>query len=115
LLKKKKKEEYEVAYINGEIHIQDGVPMLVEINNPSTSENLHPAVFVGEIKLSDLKQALSKAGFRTEISGGVLVCNQSVIITKDGDGANSKILIEGTLGDDYYKIRELLYSQFLIL
>jgi len=95
--------------------MQGGVPMLVEIPQTGQNQDSHPAVFVGELKLSDLKQILTKAGFKTEFSGGVLLCNQTVMIKKDGDGANSRIKVEGILCDDYFKVRELVYSQYLIL
>ncbi len=42
----------------------------------------HPAVFIGDVKLAELKMFLTRAGFYTELTGGLLVCNRVVSIRK---------------------------------
>lgn len=81
----------------------------------------HAAVFIGDLKLSDLKAALAKAGFQTDLQSGVLLCNQAVQIRKDDSvlpGAaeyRHGFVIEGVLCEDYFRVRDLLYQQFKIL
>jgi len=73
----------------------------------------HDALFVGDVKLSNFRQKLQEFGFRAEFKGGVLVVNGTVALRRTE--GNSTINIEGSISEDYYKIRELLYKQFQIL
>ena len=76
----------------------------------------HRAVFIGEVRLADFKMILINAGYRAEFSGGMLVtADGTVSLKKEEVGGVPRIKIEGTLSDDYFKIRELLYSQYTIL
>ncbi|GJN34703.1 hypothetical protein PR202_gb23389 [Eleusine coracana subsp. coracana] len=58
---------------------------------------------------------------KVEFAGGALRCGEYITVRKIGDsvqkgGAGSQqLVIEGPLCEDYYKIRELLYSQFYLL
>jgi cleavage and polyadenylation specificity factor subunit 2 len=77
--------------------------------NPSP----HTTIFVNEVKLSDFKQILIKAGIQAEFIGGSLCCcGQAVQLKKSQAG---RIQIEGTICPSYFKIRELLYQQYAIL
>ena len=71
----------------------------------------HSTVFVGDMRLSDFKNVLVKAGFTAEFSSGVLVCNETVAVRKGRQG----LQIEGALSNDYYRIRDLLYGQFAVV
>ncbi|KAG0256248.1 cleavage and polyadenylation specificity factor subunit 2 [Actinomortierella ambigua] len=76
----------------------------------------HKPVFVGDVKLTEFKNTtLRHAGIQAEFLGnGVLVCNGVVAIRKVDE--TGQILLEGSpLSMDYYRVRELLYSQFAIL
>lgn len=73
---------------------------------------LHNAIFVNELKLSDFKQVLLNNGIQAEFSGGVLYCNDKVTVRRKETG---KIHLEGTLSDDYFKVRDLLYKQYIII
>lgn len=42
----------------------------------------HASVFIGEPRLSDFKQVLTKAGIQAEFSGGALICNNMVAVKK---------------------------------
>ncbi|CAG5133239.1 unnamed protein product, partial [Candidula unifasciata] len=86
---------------------------------PPTLEGLPPSlvpphtpVFINEPKLSDLKIVLISAGVQCEFAGGRLVCNNQVAVRRDAGG---KMKLEGTLCEDYFKIRELLYQQYAIV
>jgi len=75
----------------------------------------HDAIFVGDVKLYDFRQKLTEQGYKAEFKGGSLVVNGEVILRRETEGGNSTINIEGTISEDYYKIRDLLYAQFHIL
>ena len=62
----------------------------------------------GEVRLAELKQLLSRAGEQTEFVDGALVVNSTVRVRKDGA---QRLLIEGAYGEDYLRVRELLYGQ----
>ena len=79
---------------------------------PANQIPSHPTIFVNELKLSDFKQVLMKNGINAEFSGGVLYCNNQVEVRRSEAG---RIHLEGTLSDDYYKVRQLLYSQYAII
>lgn len=65
----------------------------------------------GDVKLSMLKQALADAGIASEWSGGALICRGVVMIRHLG-GDSGELLLEGALSDDYYRVRNVLYSQY---
>ncbi|CAH1731732.1 probable cleavage and polyadenylation specificity factor subunit 2 [Aphis gossypii] len=71
------------------------------------------SIFINRLKLSDFKQILSKNNIPCELSNGVLwCCNRTICIRKNSSG---KVLIEGIISRQYYCIRKLLYSQFIII
>ncbi|KAJ1105298.1 hypothetical protein NDU88_002706 [Pleurodeles waltl] len=72
----------------------------------------HQSVFMNEPRLSDFKQVLLREGIQAEFVGGVLVCNNLVAVRRTETG---RIGLEGCLCDDFYKIRDLLYSQYAIV
>lgn len=73
---------------------------------------LHNAIFINEVKFSEFKQVLLNNGIQAEISGGVLYCNDKVTVRRRETG---RIHLEGTLCEEYYKVRDLLYSQFIVI
>ncbi|XP_014237486.1 probable cleavage and polyadenylation specificity factor subunit 2 [Trichogramma pretiosum] len=73
----------------------------------------HETAFINELKLSDFKQILSKSNMNSEFSGGVLwCCNNTIAVRRHEAG---KIIMEGCLSEEYYKVRELLYEQYAIV
>ncbi|ELU12868.1 hypothetical protein CAPTEDRAFT_155355 [Capitella teleta] len=87
---------------------EEAVPVVI----PTSQIRPHGAVFVNEPKLSDFKQTLVNLGVQAEFSAGVLICNSVVAVRKNEAG---RLQLEGTLCDDYYRIRQLLYEQFAIV
>ncbi|XP_054168698.1 cleavage and polyadenylation specificity factor subunit 2-like [Oppia nitens] len=79
---------------------------------PTNQIPSHPTIFVNELRLSDFKQVLMKNGIQAEFSGGVLYCNNQVEVRRSEFG---RIHLEGTLSDDYYKVRKLLYQQYAVI
>ncbi|ERM95057.1 cleavage and polyadenylation specificity factor subunit 2 [Amborella trichopoda] len=110
----KKLGDYEIAWIDGEVNETDGMLTLVPL---STGPPLHKSVLVGDLKLADFKQFLASKGVPAEFSKGFLRCGENITLRKVGDskGATQQVGIEGPLTEEYYKIRELLYSQFYLL
>lgn len=90
---------------------KDVVPTLEPL--PLTQAPGHHTVFVNELKLSDFKQVLMRAGVQAEFSAGVLYCNNGMLAVRRNEAG--RINLEGCLCDDYYKIRELLYEQYAIV
>lgn len=73
---------------------------------------LHSAIFINELKLSDFKQVLLNSGIQAEFSGGILYCNDKVTVRRRETG---RIHLEGTLCDDYFKVRDILYKQYIMI
>ncbi|EDO46395.1 predicted protein [Nematostella vectensis] len=88
----------------------DTVPVLEQ--NTSSKIAGHVSVFINEPRLSDFKQVLNKAGIQAEFAGGVLICNNVVCVRRNETG---RVGLEGTVCEDYYTIRDLLYSQYAIV
>ncbi|TVU10615.1 hypothetical protein EJB05_44158 [Eragrostis curvula] len=114
----KKLGEHEIAWLDAEVGKEDEKLILLP---PSSPPPPHKSVLVGDLKLADFKQFLENKGWQVEFAGGALRCGEYITVRKIGDsiqkgGAGSQqLVIEGPLCEDYYKIRELLYSQFYLL
>ncbi|GAB1860959.1 Cleavage and polyadenylation specificity factor subunit 2 [Camponotus japonicus] len=73
----------------------------------------HQTTFINELKLSDFKQVLNKSNIPSEFSGGVLwCCNNTIAVRRHEAG---KVILEGCMSEDYYKVRELLFEQYAIV
>jgi len=104
--------DYEVAYAEGELHIdykESPLPML----KPSTQAKGHPAVFLGDMKFADLKRILNQAGIAADFYGGILVCAGGAVNIRKIPPA--QISIQGALCEEYFQIRSLLYDQYHIV
>jgi cleavage and polyadenylation specificity factor subunit 2 len=64
----------------------------------------------GDVKLSQLKAALTDAGIPSEWADGALVCRGHTLVTKARDSED--LLLEGALSTEYYAIRDIIYSQY---
>jgi len=111
---------YKLTYLNGQIQLpsieegQTGAPMLSEITSGHVPG--HRAVFIGEVKLNDFKQVLIQCGYKAELFGGVLLVGDgSIAVRKEELEGGSGIKLEGLISDDYFKVRDILYSQFVVL
>ncbi|CAG8535872.1 10008_t:CDS:10 [Ambispora gerdemannii] len=112
-LKFSKLDDYDLAYVTGKIHIPLDSDVAVLDVDKSEQANIRQPVFVGEVKLTELKRVLQTEGITAEFKGeGVLVCNERVAVRKTTAG---EIILEGSLSEDYYKIRNLVYGQHAIL
>ena len=88
------------------------IPVLVPL--PEEEVRGHDTSFVNELKLSDFKLVLTKAGIPSEFQQGNLLCGHSfnVQLRRHDSG---RVMIEGCLSEDYYVIRNLLYQQYAIV
>ncbi|RZC33435.1 cleavage and polyadenylation specificity factor subunit 2 [Asbolus verrucosus] len=127
-----KAKDSEVAWVNAQIVVResqldakrmnvDNEPMEVDEEEskiltlePYTSCNTpHETVFVNELKLSEFKQILAKNNITSEFSGGVLwCCNGTLAIRRVESG---RVILEGCISEDYYKVKDLLYEQYAVL
>ncbi|XP_078435387.1 cleavage and polyadenylation specificity factor 100 [Wolffia australiana] len=115
----KKLGDYEIAWVDGEVEKADDTLSLLPLSSPPSP---HKSVLVGDLKLADLKQLLSSKGIQVEFSGGALRCGEHVTVRKVGDSAQKggatgtqQVVVEGPLSEEFYKIREHLYSMFYVL
>ncbi|CAH9121693.1 unnamed protein product [Cuscuta epithymum] len=116
----KKLGDYEIAWVDAEVgKTETGVLSLLPLSHPAPP---HKTVLVGDLKLSDFKQFLASKGMQVEFAGGALRCGEYVTLRKIGDASQrgaaastQQIVLEGPLSEEYYTIRECLYSQFYSL
>ncbi|GLJ14052.1 hypothetical protein SUGI_0224770 [Cryptomeria japonica] len=113
----KKLGDYELAWIDGEVgNKEDEMLPLIPL---STDPPPHKAVLVGDLRLADFKQLLASKGLQAEFMGGQLRCGDNVTVRKVGDSTQKtgiqQVVIDGPLSEEYFKIREYLYSEFYVL
>ncbi|KAM3382013.1 cleavage and polyadenylation specificity factor subunit 2 isoform X1 [Capsicum galapagoense] len=116
----KKLGDYEIAWLDAEVgKTENDMFSLLPLSEPAPP---HKTVLVGDIKMSDFKQFLASKGVQVEFGGGALRCGEYVTIRKVGDASQKvggaaiqQIVLEGPLSEEYYKIREHLYSHFYSL
>jgi hypothetical protein len=70
----------------------------------------HGGIFIGDVKLSEVKQALAAVGVPSEFRGGRLVVGGSLVVRRDGP--EGRLLMEGPLCEDYFTVRDVVYSQY---
>jgi hypothetical protein len=81
-----------------------------KINKNKTTIEL---ISYGEIMLEKLRQLLENSGikveFRLSLNGGVLICNEQILIRK---GNENDFLVEGPPLPVFYEVRKVLYQLF---
>ncbi|GAV60143.1 Lactamase_B domain-containing protein/RMMBL domain-containing protein/Beta-Casp domain-containing protein/CPSF100_C domain-containing protein [Cephalotus follicularis] len=116
----KKLGDFEIAWVDAAVgKTESGMLSLLPLSN---SPSPHKSLFVGDLKMADFKQFLASKGVQVEFAGGALRCGEYVTLRKvghmsqkGGGSGTQQIVIEGPLCEDYYKIRDYLYSQFYLL
>uniref|UniRef100_A0A1I8HSY1 Cleavage and polyadenylation specificity factor subunit 2 n=1 Tax=Macrostomum lignano TaxID=282301 RepID=A0A1I8HSY1_9PLAT len=104
--------EYELAWVDASIHLEGPTEQPTLVPWKSGRPPDHKTVFIGEPKLHGVKQRLQEIGMTAEFQGGVLVVNGRVAVKRTEAG---RLLIEGACSEDYFRVRELVYSQYAIL
>lgn len=117
---KKKLTEEEIDRVTAHIMEEDDaaaadkkvvIPTLQPV--PDDEIQGHQCAFVNELKLSDFKMVLMRNGILSEFKGGVLYCGSGSVALKRHD--SGRVTIEGTVSEEYFVVRSLLYEQYAIL
>ena len=66
----------------------------------------------GDVKLSELKAALSKKSITAEFVAGSLLCADSILVRRTDD--DSGLVLEGPLSDDFFAVRGTLYALYKV-
>ena len=67
------------------------------------------------LKLSDFKSALASADVAAEFIVGSLTCAGGTnCIRKETDAESDALVLDGSLSDDFYTIRSILYDRYQI-
>lgn len=69
-------------------------------------------IFIGDVKLSQLKKALAKSNIAAEFHSGGLYCDGDILVRRQA--SDGGLILEGSLSDQYFKIRDIVYSQYHI-
>ncbi|KAI9327471.1 beta-lactamase-like protein [Zopfochytrium polystomum] len=112
----KQSSEYELAYVSGASAAVTAVPVLDVL--PVEHRRAHQPIIVGDVRLSEFRRVLAEAGFEAEFTAGVLVVNGNVMARRAaaaGGGGGARLILEGGLSADYYKVRKLLYNEHAVL
>ncbi|CAL4075626.1 unnamed protein product, partial [Meganyctiphanes norvegica] len=90
-----------------------GDPDLPMLNITQDIASYHDPVFINDVRLSEFKQVLSRAGINSEFNSGILWCANGTVALRKQDAGS--ISIEGSLSEEYFQVRKLLYSQYAIV
>ena len=73
------------------------------------------SAFVGDVRLSEFRRYLQRMGVPAEFGeGGALVCaNGQVIVRRRAE--DDELIVEGSISDAYFNVRDALYAQYQIL
>uniref|UniRef100_A0A9I9EMW2 Cleavage and polyadenylation specificity factor subunit 2 n=1 Tax=Cucumis melo TaxID=3656 RepID=A0A9I9EMW2_CUCME len=109
----------DVAHVKFDRKTKNGTLSLFPLSKAPAA---HKSVLVGDLKMVNFKQFLANKGIQVEFAGGALRCGEYVTLRKvtnasqkGGGSGTQQVVIEEPLCEDYYKIQDLLYSQFYLL
>lgn len=105
--------QYKLGWVKGISRPSSQQEALVEIVPAAAIEangSSHGGVFIGDVRLSEVRKALGEAGITAEWYGGMLVC--SGLVTIKVAAQDGQVQLEGALCDDYFKIRDVVYGQY---
>eukprot|EP00887_Chlorella_sp_A99_P003905 scaffold11.g3905.t1 len=117
--------DYELAWVAGTVAPPDEEGGLLQLipEAAAADEALGEAsgayggVFIGNVRLSELRRALAAAGIPSEFAGGALYCGGRVVVRRGGGGGGGGsgeggLVVEGALGPEFYRVREVVYQQY---
>ncbi|XP_018013297.1 probable cleavage and polyadenylation specificity factor subunit 2 [Hyalella azteca] len=111
ITKKRKRTQQLEQVISSAESVDD--ELLVVEEAPPEKICAHDTVLINELRLSDFKQVLAKAGVMAEFNAGILWCANGTVALRKQEAGN--IAVEGALTEDYFTVRELLYAQYALL
>jgi hypothetical protein len=72
----------------------------------------HGGIFIGDVQLSAVKAALATAGISASFQAGRLLVRGGLVVSREGgDGG---LMVQGPLCEDYFKVRDTVYSLYNI-
>ncbi|KAL4238067.1 cleavage and polyadenylation specificity factor subunit 2 [Mactra antiquata] len=108
-----KQDEDEEMDIDKSLKLKGGLENVPSLEAAQSNQlQGHMAVYVNEPKLSDFKMVLLQDNIQAEFSAGALVCNETIAVRRNETG---RMQLEGAISKDYFKVRDLLYSQYAIV
>ncbi|CAK0764272.1 hypothetical protein CVIRNUC_003141 [Coccomyxa viridis] len=90
----------------------DQAPKLAFAAQADEDEGTQGGIFIGDVKLSELKAALSKKSITAEFVAGSLLCADSILVRRTDD--DTGLVLEGPLSDDFYTVRSTLYALYKV-
>lgn len=111
LVWQKLSSEHAVAHVSGRLVPGEGGMGGYVLEQ---TEMLRPgSLFVGDMRLAELKRLIGSAGHSAEFRGeGMLLCDGNVLVHKDVHG---KILVEGLVSPSFYDVRSFVYSLLAVV
>jgi cleavage and polyadenylation specificity factor subunit 2 len=122
--------DYELSYVTGVIQIPEETKDAMSIDEeesaaasaetivptldvlPLELQRTHKPVIVGDLKLSEFRRKLLDRGYEAEFDAGVLIVNRNFLIRRSQQG---RLVLEGTFGREYFKLRSMMYSEHAII
>eukprot|EP00762_Andalucia_godoyi_P005724 ANDGO_06425.mRNA.1 Cleavage and polyadenylation specificity factor subunit 2 len=104
-------QNVEAAFLEGKLQpLPDGAGYAIA---PQTTG--HMSIYVGDLKMADLKSILQQAGFQSDLraGSGTLICAGGRVQIRKSSATT--VIVESSLCREYYGIRSVLYSQFVTL
>ncbi|CAK4627387.1 unnamed protein product [Aphanomyces euteiches] len=100
---------HDVAFINATAEFH-GASCVLDV----APQEFHTPMLLsqGKVTLATMKTLLARAGFEANFYGGMLVCDDGVVLKRS---RNNEVIIEGTLSTSYYKIRDILNQQYTLV
>lgn len=112
---------YEVGYLSGTMGAPGGESEVPQVLGKQGGAELDEddggaGVFIGDVQLTELRGALASRGIRAAFGIGekkTLVCDGRVVVRRAEDSSGT-LVVEGPLSEMFYRIREVVYSQYSI-
>jgi cleavage and polyadenylation specificity factor subunit 2 len=102
-------DSLELGWLDSTGHVESGDTLFLQQRGQSQADARYGGVFIGDVKLSQLKRALARENIVSEFYEGGLYCAGNILVKRQAEGG---LILEGSLSDEYFKIRQILYSQY---
>ena len=101
-----------LAWISG--RLEEGAPRRLQpAQSADAGAQSGAGIFIGDVKLSEIRAALQRAQIASEFSGGALYCEGPLVIRRSAD-EQTGLTLEGPLSDQFYRVQDIIYSQYHI-
>jgi cleavage and polyadenylation specificity factor subunit 2 len=112
---------HEVAHVTGKLlPVPDNAPpgevRLLDLLSDEVDFASAPRIqslFIGDVRLADLKRALSMRGHTAELrGGGVLLVDEQVAVEKTKEG---EVVVQGHASAQFFAVRDVVYSSLALM